>query len=217
MEPSSESETRVLTAFMMSSLDEKDALGGSAATLDGPLGFVARPVPASNVRDQGRQGGAEEVRAGESDERLVDGAKAAEVDASDPGGAGPISCGSGTLLGALASPQCIDVRALGRFKVRVTEDHLKGSRIDPWNLEMVCVKGVIYPHGGTLLQAYTARSRTRNLLKALPCVMIHQDGDLETTVVFDQRDFSEVASVMKPRRRRPAPAWLPRGPGPHRP
>jgi hypothetical protein len=63
------------------------------------------------------------------------------------------------------------------------------------------------------LRPYTARSRTRTLLKALPCVRVHQDGDLETTVVFDVRDFARVAEVMRPRRRRPAPVWMMRGRG----
>ena len=100
------------------------------------------------------------------------------------------------------------IRSAGRFKVRSTEDRAKGCRIDAWTLELVCVKGTIYPHGGSLLQAYTARSRTRRLLKALPCVRVHQDGDLETAVL-DVRDFVAVASVMKPRKRRPPPASLP--------
>jgi len=85
---------------------------------------------------------------------------------------------------------------------------VKGDRIDPWNIEMVCAKGTIYPHGGSLLQAYTDRSRTRKMLEALPCVKVFQDGDLETTVVFDVRDFARVAEVMRPRRRRPAPVWM---------
>jgi hypothetical protein len=119
------------------------------------------------------------------------------------------------LLGPIKGPcglppsrGCIDVRSLGRFRTRVTDDHVKGGRIDLWHLEIVCLKGAIYPHGGTLLQAYTARSRTRNLLKALPCVRVHQDGDSETTVVFDVRDFAWVAEVMRPRKKRPAPTWM---------
>ncbi len=105
------------------------------------------------------------------------------------------------------------MRTLGRFKVRSTEDRAKGCRIDPWHLEMVCQKGTIFPHGGTLLQAYTDRMHTRKRLKALPGVRVFQDGDFETTVIFDVRGFARVAEVMRPRKRRPAPAWLPRRPG----
>jgi hypothetical protein len=104
------------------------------------------------------------------------------------------------------------VRALGRFRVRGIEDRVKGCRIDPWDLEILCSKGSIYPHGGTLLQAYSDRMHTRKRLKAQPCVMVHQDGDIETTVIFDVQDFARVAQVMRPRKRRPAPAWLPRAP-----
>jgi hypothetical protein len=95
---------------------------------------------------------------------------------------------------------------------RSTEDRAKGSRIDPWHVEMLCQKGTIYPHGGTLLQAYTDRMHTRKRLKALPCVKVHQDGDLETTVIFDVRDFAGVARLMRPRKKRPAPAWRPQKP-----
>jgi hypothetical protein len=104
------------------------------------------------------------------------------------------------------------VRTLGRFKVRSTEDRAKGCRLDPWHLEMVCVKGTIYPHGDIRLQAYTDRMHTRKRLKALPCVRVHQDGDHETTVVFGVSDFARVAEIMRPRKKRPPPAWRQRKP-----
>ena len=107
-----------------------------------------------------------------------------------------------------AGPKCIDVRALGRFKVRPSGDHVRGSRIDPWNLEILCHKGKIYPHGGTRLQAYTDRRMARVALKALDCVQVHQDGDRETTVIFEVGAFERVAAVLRPRKRRPAPLWL---------
>jgi hypothetical protein len=94
--------------------------------------------------------------------------------------------------------------------VRLTEDHKKGSRIDPWDIEIICKKGLIYPHGGTRLQAYTDQPRTRARLKALSCVTLHQDGDFETTVTFDVKNFGEVVAVMKPRKKRPPPVWLTR-------
>jgi hypothetical protein len=59
------------------------------------------------------------------------------------------------ISGPRPSPECIDVRALGRFKVRLTDDHVKGNRIDPWDTEMVCAKGTIFPHGGAQLQAHS--------------------------------------------------------------
>lgn len=99
---------------------------------------------------------------------------------------------------------CIDVRTLGRFRVRPTSDHEKGCHIDPWNLEIICRAGTIYPHGGTKLQAFCNRPQFRNRLKALPCVTVWQDGDSETTVIFDAKDFPEVAAILRPRQKRSA-------------
>lgn len=111
----------------------------------------------------------------------------------------------------IAEPKCIDVRTLGWFKVRKSGDHVRGGPVDSWNLEILCQKGRIYPHGGTRLQACTDRRMARLELKALGCVQVHQDGDFETTVIFDVRDFIRVAEVMKPRKKRPAPSWPTRG------
>src|ERR1017187_422851 len=104
---------------------------------------------------------------------------------------------SGQPRGASNALQCVDVRTLGRFKVSGTKDRVKGSRIDPWDLEISCQRGTIYPHGGALLQAFSTRSRTRRLLKALSCVRVHQDGDLATTVIFDVRRSEEHTSELQ--------------------
>lgn len=95
---------------------------------------------------------------------------------------------------------CVDVRTLGRYRVVPSEDHTPGAPYDPWNLEIECFHGRIYPHGGTRLQAYTDGPQYRNRLKALPCVKIHQDGDFETTVIFDAKDFETVAAILKPKK-----------------
>ena len=47
--------------------------------------------------------------------------------------------------------------------------------------------------------------------------VVRGDGDLETAVVFDVQDFVRVAEVMRPRKRRPAPAWHLRRPVSHWP
>lgn len=183
---------------------------------DGPLEDVARPCADTTAHAEGREEGAVQVPKDEakSGPWMTGSTRKHPIPAQGPR---ELSSPRAPLGGASAPQECIDVRTLGRFKVRSTEDRAKGSRIDPWNLEMLCQKGTIYPHGGTRLQAHTARCRTRTLPKALPCVKVHQDGDFETTVVFDIRDFARVAEIMRPRKRRPAPAWLPRGPGSRRP
>lgn len=102
--------------------------------------------------------------------------------------------------------ECIDLRTLeGRYKVVPGGDHLPGTRLDIWNLEIPCKYGKIYPHGGTRLQAYCNASLHRRLaLKALPCVTVHQQGDFEITVIFEVGDLPAVAEVLKPRVKPPA-------------
>jgi hypothetical protein len=196
------------------------AVGSPLRAEDAPLGDVPSLLTATIDLAERREEGPVEVGAGGGENRLVDDGQGTKTRVSGPEFStarlhrrGPLGGASASSLrGASAPQECIDVRSLGRYRVRPTEDRGKGCRIDPWHLEMLCKKGTIYPHGGTLLQAYSARPRTRRLLKALPCVRVHQDGDLETTVVFDVRDFVAVATVMKPRKRRPAPAWRQRKP-----
>lgn len=184
---------------------------------DAPLEDVSRPLTATNSCAALREEEPLEVVAGSGEKPLVDDGQGTKTSVSAPGGSRGHSYSRAPLRGASASKECIDVRTLGRFKVRGTEDRAKGTRIDPWQLEIVCMKGSIYPHGGTRLQAYTDRNLTRKRLKVLPCVTVHQDGDFETTVIFDVLEFARVAEVMKPRKRRPPPAWLPRWPVARRP
>lgn len=100
--------------------------------------------------------------------------------------------------------ECIDVRTIpGRYRIGKSADHEPGANIDPWNLEILCKHGRIYPHGGSLLQAWTDGTKTRLKLAVLPNVKIHQWGDLEATFVFDVADLLAVFEVMKPRRLHP--------------
>ena len=71
-----------------------------------------------------------------------------------------------------------------------------------WLMTIPCELGHIYPHGGTILSAYTDRRCTRNRLMALECCEVHQLGDTEITVNFDVRDFGQVPELLKPRKRR---------------
>jgi hypothetical protein len=56
------------------------------------------------------------------------------------------------------------------------------------------------------------RPYTRRLLKTLPWLKVHQDGDYETTVIFNVGDFTRMAEVMRPKKKRPAPTWMRRVP-----
>jgi hypothetical protein len=64
----------------------------------------------------------------------------------------------------------------------------------------------IYPFGGRMLAAFTTGREIRARLLALDCVRVHQDGrdggHPETTVLFDAADFTRVAAVIEPKRRR---------------
>ena len=46
------------------------------------------------------------------------------------------------------------------------------------------------------------RQVTRTRLRNLDCVTVVQDGDAFIAATFDEKDFDEVAAVMRPRRRR---------------
>lgn len=97
---------------------------------------------------------------------------------------------------------CIDVRTLGRYRTGRSQDHIDGTNIDPWNLEIQCRFGKVYPHGGEYLQAYTDRRLKRGVLRDVPGVTLHQWGDTECTVVFPVSVLPAVLGALKPRMRR---------------
>src|SRR5262249_6974448 len=75
--------------------------------------------------------------------------------------------------------------------------------LDPWFMEIPCRKGTIYPFGGEMLAVQVdGRPLTAKRLLSLPGVRLLQDGDWERTFRFDVAQFSEVAAIVLPRRRR---------------
>ena len=74
--------------------------------------------------------------------------------------------------------------------------------MDPWNLEIRCKYGKVYPHGGKFLQAYTDRRIKRGELRDIPGVKLHQWGDTECTVIFPVEVLPAVLDVLKPRVKR---------------
>lgn len=105
---------------------------------------------------------------------------------------------------------CIDL--LNRFGnvyrlVEVAGDGRKSPphkrHYDPWQLEMPCTHGHIYPHGGSRLGAATNnRGPVAKRLAQLPGVNVVQDGDDGINVAFEVEAFDSVAVIVKPKRRR---------------
>jgi hypothetical protein len=83
-----------------------------------------------------------------------------------------------------------------------------GEKSDPWLMTMPCKYGLIYPFaadGRTLALELDGHPAALKKLLALPGVRIHQDGDRETTLLFDVSMFDRVAEVVRPRKRRRLP------------
>jgi hypothetical protein len=102
---------------------------------------------------------------------------------------------------------CIDLKERfgRRFRLLYEESYTTENRRghDPWLLTIVCRHGHIYPHGRDQLAASTnSRGPIAKRLAALPCVRVVQDGDDGINVVFHIDDFTTVAAIMKPKRRR---------------
>lgn len=98
-------------------------------------------------------------------------------------------------------PKCLDLRtALPGWRVAPSPDHERGSRIDPWNLEIRGRYGWIRPHGGELLQAYTDRAGVRRRLRELG--VLHQEGSDETVILIRVDDTGPVLELLQCYRRR---------------
>src|SRR4029078_10284998 len=78
-----------------------------------------------------------------------------------------------------------------------------GRHYDPWLLTIPCRLGHIYVHGGGFLGASTnRRGPVANQLARISGVRVVQDGDDGVNVVFHVDLFTQVAAIMKPKRRR---------------
>jgi hypothetical protein len=84
-----------------------------------------------------------------------------------------------------------------------TQYGLRARVDDPWLQIIPCRRGHICPWGGSTLAAVTDwAGPTACKLAALDFAMVHQDGSDGVTVLFPVERFSEVAELMRPRRRR---------------
>jgi len=109
------------------------------------------------------------------------------------------------------TPSCINLEERFGRQYRVTYEesywveHGPDARVcDPWLMILPCRHGHIYPYGGdTLAASVDGFPKVAGRLRKLACVRVAQDGDFgELTVTFDVADFSTVATIMRPRRRR---------------
>jgi hypothetical protein len=99
-------------------------------------------------------------------------------------------------------PPCIDLKERFGHDYRIRREEGAKSG-DPWGLLIPCHYGHIYPHGGERLAASIDGHRgIQRRMNALPFVEVHQDGDFgEGTVLFDVSYFTEVAKIMRARKR----------------
>lgn len=104
-------------------------------------------------------------------------------------------------------PDCVNLREWFGKQYRITFDpayDAKGrhrDKLDPWMMQITCQRGVIYPHGGTLLSVdVDGRPIIANQLAASGVCRLTQDGDHKKTLTFDVADFDVVAKIVKPRR-----------------
>ncbi len=106
--------------------------------------------------------------------------------------------------------ECVNLKETfgKRFKIAWDESYYaeRGASArsdDPWLQIIPCQHGHIYPYGGEMLVASTARhGRVAKSLVQLDCTTLYRDGDDGVDLLFHVDDFGTVAKLMKPRRRR---------------
>ena len=114
----------------------------------------------------------------------------------------------------MSTATCVNLLEVFGRDYKVTFDPAYDSRrvprrcLDPWMLQLPCRgRGVtIYPFEGSRLAVEVdGRPGLAKKLAALPGVGLWQDGDGETTFLFDVARFEAVAAVVRPRKRRRLP------------
>jgi len=106
-------------------------------------------------------------------------------------------------------PTCVNLKERFGRRYKVTyEESYYAERPEfraaeaPWLMIIPCVRGHIYPHGGTTLAVFIQRGPRVNRLAQVPGVRIKSDGDDGATFLFDVADFDRVAEIVRPRKRR---------------
>ncbi len=106
--------------------------------------------------------------------------------------------------------ECVNLKKVFGDRYRITRDDSyfaergESARAeDPWLQVVPCQHGHIYPYGGQMLVASTAkRGRVARELLALAVTTLFRDGDDGLDVLFHVSHFEQVAELLKPRRRR---------------
>ena len=112
---------------------------------------------------------------------------------------------------------CINLKEQfgNRYKMRITPGYEKFKR-DPWNFEILCKFGVIYPHGDDQLgfvpfenTSETPIKVTRNAINrategvmGLPCLISREESSDPKNLLFCLKDFRQIAKIVKPRRKK---------------
>jgi hypothetical protein len=95
-----------------------------------------------------------------------------------------------------------------RYKIECEESYRaqygpRARTSDPWRLILPCKHGNICPWGPSTLAAVTDKAGAiAKRLRALPGVILWQDGSDGATILFPLNLFDQVATIMRPRRRR---------------
>jgi hypothetical protein len=101
--------------------------------------------------------------------------------------------------------ECLNLRKLYGDRYRIVLDpaaeYEPSGRRDPWLFIIPCKYGEIYPHGGDLLAVMVVGVYKVPEMRKLE-LPSHQNGDGEAVFLFTQNQFTQVAKVVKPRKRR---------------
>jgi len=98
---------------------------------------------------------------------------------------------------------CPNVRALYP-QYKISRDPSAGPREqDPWNWQIDCQFGHVYPNGtDTLGVATNSSGAVAKRIAGLDCVTVTQDGSDGINAVFKLADADAVFAIIKPRKRR---------------
>jgi hypothetical protein len=99
---------------------------------------------------------------------------------------------------------CINLKKRFGKKYRIVWDESRQKREDdPWFMQIPCLRGHIYPHGGDRLGfASNSRGPSLNVLKAIPGVEVEQDGTDGANLSFPVDIFDQIAKLVRPRQKR---------------
>ena len=92
-----------------------------------------------------------------------------------------------------------------KFKITIDESasHDGESKKDPWNFQIPCKFGHIYPISNKLLGFFCESSKIATKIKRnLSKITIAQEGDFEAVFAFTPIQFDSIAQYAQPRKRR---------------